>query len=85
MSFAVENGSHGGFGPNETTGFVVLPKDAPVPAETPYIRPSDLRRAVLQHLGREQRLPAMTRYLRGKSEAPAEAPGDPLLHGPPAG
>ena len=52
ITFAMENGSHGGFGPKETRGFALLPKDAPVISTGPYLRPCDLRGGALRHLGR---------------------------------
>ena len=53
MSFALEGGAHAGFGPEETNAFALLPMDAPLPMRTkPYLRPLDLREAVLKHLGR---------------------------------
>lgn len=52
-SFAIENGAHGGAGPNETNAFALLPRDIPLPANgRDYLRPSDLRHAALQFLGR---------------------------------
>ncbi|MBI3313184.1 MAG: hypothetical protein HYZ83_02990 [Candidatus Omnitrophica bacterium] len=52
-TFPVENGSHAGFGSEETHGFALLPHDAPVPERKyEYLRPLDLRRAVLRLLGR---------------------------------
>ncbi|HWR77921.1 MAG TPA: endonuclease/exonuclease/phosphatase family protein, partial [Thiobacillus sp.] len=53
MTFAVENGAHAGASPEETNGFALLPRDTPLAArEHDYLRPIDLRRAALQHLGR---------------------------------
>lgn len=53
LSFPQEYGAHGGFGPEETHGFALLPVDAPLPPrQRPYLRPSDLREAALRHLGR---------------------------------
>lgn len=52
-SFAPERGAHGGFGPNETQGFVLLPPHTPLPEGTEhFIRPSALRTAALYHIGR---------------------------------
>ena len=52
-SFAPERGAHGGFGPNETQGFVLLPPNTPLPPETEhFVRPSALRTAALYHIGR---------------------------------
>ena len=51
MTFAVENGSHGGPGPNETNGFTLLPADIRTPTQG-YWRAEDLHRAArdfLQH------------------------------------
>lgn len=45
LSFVSENGAHGGPGPHETTGFVMVPPDAPLPDRRSGIfRPSTLRR-----------------------------------------
>jgi len=53
MSFATENGAHAGASPEETHGFALLPQDTPLAArEHDYLRPIDLRKAALQHLGR---------------------------------
>lgn len=58
MSFAIENGAHAGASPEETNGFALLPEDAPLAAnQHPYLRPGDLRRAALQHLGRPEHHP----------------------------
>jgi endonuclease/exonuclease/phosphatase family metal-dependent hydrolase len=52
MSFAIENGAHGGASPEEVNGFALLPRDAPLAArEHDYLRPCDLRNAALHHLG----------------------------------
>ena len=52
-SFAAERGAHGGFGPNETQGFVLLPPNTPLPEGAEhFIRPSALRTAALYHIGR---------------------------------
>jgi endonuclease/exonuclease/phosphatase family metal-dependent hydrolase len=52
-SFAAERGAHGGFGPNETQGFVLLPVHTPLPEGTEhFIRPAALRAAALHHIGR---------------------------------
>jgi endonuclease/exonuclease/phosphatase family metal-dependent hydrolase len=53
LSFATERGAHGGFGPQETQGFVVMPAHTPLPAGTDdFIRPSALRIAARFHIGR---------------------------------
>ena len=52
-SFAPERGAHGGFGPNETQGFALLPRHTPLPEGTEFfIRPRALRTAALYHIGR---------------------------------
>ena len=52
-SFAIENGAHGGAGPDETNAFALLPRDIPLSSNgRDYLRPGDLRRAALQFLGR---------------------------------
>lgn len=53
VTFAVENGSHAGATPEETTAFALLPSDTLLPdREKDYLRPVDLREAALHHLGR---------------------------------
>ncbi|ACB74079.1 endonuclease/exonuclease/phosphatase family protein [Opitutus terrae] len=53
VSFAPERGAHGGFGPNETQGFALLPSTTELPAGTDdFIRPGALRTAALHYLGR---------------------------------
>ncbi|MDO8540324.1 MAG: endonuclease/exonuclease/phosphatase family protein [Opitutaceae bacterium] len=52
-SFAPERGAHGGFGPRETQGFVLLPANTPLPEGAGhFIRPTALRTAALYHIGR---------------------------------
>jgi endonuclease/exonuclease/phosphatase family metal-dependent hydrolase len=52
-TFAYERGAHGGFGPQETAGFVLLPARTRLPAEAHhFIRPGALRAAALHHLKR---------------------------------
>lgn len=52
-TFAPESGAHGGFGPDETRGFALLPAGTRLPPGTDaFIRPSALRLAALHHLGR---------------------------------
>ena len=54
-SFAIENGAHGGAGPDETRAFALLPRDIPLPSNgRDYLRPDDLRRAALQFLDRSE-------------------------------
>lgn len=56
LSFAEENGAHAGITPEETNGFALLPGDTPfAPRKSVYLRPTDLRNAALQHLGRPER------------------------------
>jgi len=51
-SFAIENGAHGGIGPNETNGFALLPSDVVLPAnDRGFLRALDLRQAALHFLG----------------------------------
>lgn len=53
-SFAAEHGAHGGFGPEESRGFLLLPPRTRLPAGTSeFVRPSALRAAARHHLGRE--------------------------------
>ena len=53
LSFAVENGAHGGPGKSETCGFVLLPADAA--ERNRALRPLDLRRRVFDLLDRKTR------------------------------
>ncbi|MCL5668996.1 MAG: endonuclease/exonuclease/phosphatase family protein, partial [Gammaproteobacteria bacterium] len=54
-SFAIENGAHGGAGPDETNAFALLPRDIPLSSNgRDYLRPGDLRHAALQFLGRSE-------------------------------
>lgn len=53
VTFAMENGAHGGTTPDETGAFCLLPADTALPrVPHDYLRPADLRDAALQHLGR---------------------------------
>jgi endonuclease/exonuclease/phosphatase family metal-dependent hydrolase len=62
ITFAEENGAHAGATPEETNGFALLPVDAPLAArQHAYLRPIDLRNAVLQHLERQDRKPITAR------------------------
>ena len=52
-SFAPERGAHGGFGKDESNGFLLVPALTTLPAGTrDFVRPSALREAALHHLGR---------------------------------
>ena len=51
--FSGENGSHGGYGPEETKAFALLPPDAPLSLQgRAYLRPLDIREGALRHFGR---------------------------------
>lgn len=53
LTFAAENGAHGGASPDETHGFALLPADAPLTrTRRGYLRPETLREGALRHLGR---------------------------------
>lgn len=53
-SFAPERGAHGGFGPDESQGFLLLPYRTQLPdGVDSFVRPSALRAAALHHLGRD--------------------------------
>jgi endonuclease/exonuclease/phosphatase family metal-dependent hydrolase len=55
-TFAMENGSHGGPGPQETSAFALLPSDTPLPAKDRfYLRPVDLYEVGLHVLGRNKK------------------------------
>lgn len=69
MSFATENGAHAGAAPEETHGFALLPADTPLAArEHGYLRPIDLRKAALQHLGRPDHQPRGVRKRRAATQ-----------------
>lgn len=62
ITFAIENGAHGGVGPDETGAFALLPADIPLPSsDGPCPRAIDLREAA-------------RRFLRRSKVAPARAP-----------
>jgi endonuclease/exonuclease/phosphatase family metal-dependent hydrolase len=62
VTFVVENGSHAGATPQETRAFALIPGDVSLcPSNPDYLRPSDLRRAALIHLGRRQARPEPSR------------------------
>ncbi|MEX0617365.1 MAG: endonuclease/exonuclease/phosphatase family protein [Pseudohongiellaceae bacterium] len=51
LTFAEENGAHGGPGSRETRAFALLPADIPLlPANRTYTRPVELRRAAIDFL-----------------------------------
>jgi endonuclease/exonuclease/phosphatase family metal-dependent hydrolase len=53
FSFPIENGAHGGPGPEETRAFALLSGDVPLPPrKRGYLRPMDLRHAAFVVLGR---------------------------------
>ncbi len=61
-TFPLENGSHGGFSPEETSAFALLPPDAPLPPlEHSYLRPLDIRQAALTFLGKTVESESSTR------------------------
>ncbi|MBA4146567.1 MAG: endonuclease/exonuclease/phosphatase family protein [Verrucomicrobia bacterium] len=56
MTFEEERGAHGGPGPNETQGFLLVPENTRFPhTHTSYVRPANLREAAL-HLLRRKRI-----------------------------
>ncbi len=53
ITFASESGCHAGYGPEETRGFALLSPDVPLGLQgCAYVRPLDIRKAALRHLGR---------------------------------
>ncbi len=70
LSFPVENGAHGGAGPEETNAFALIPADAPLPVTgRDYLRASDLRCAALHFLGRTGHKTAERQKRMGESSA----------------
>jgi len=69
VTFAVENGSHAGPGPQETHGFIMLPPGLDIPElEKGYLRPEDIYHAAMRaqrHFREEE--------LAGASGEPAAA------------
>jgi len=56
LSFPSENGSHAGPGNVETEGFILAPSDSELDeGNYGYLRPEDLRKGVLEFLGRSER------------------------------
>lgn len=54
LTFAPERGSHAGFSPAETQGFLLLPPDSPLAKSSrKYVRPSKMREAAMDLLERE--------------------------------
>jgi endonuclease/exonuclease/phosphatase family metal-dependent hydrolase len=69
LTFAEENGAHAGAAPDETNGFALLPRDAPLPArDHDYLRPLDLREAALRHLGRADHAPRRRAARHGSAD-----------------
>jgi hypothetical protein len=68
LTFATENGAHGGVSPEETHGFALLPGAAPLPPGGPgYLRPDTLRIGARQLLGRADEQPT-----RAQAQAQAQ-------------
>ncbi|MEQ8663301.1 MAG: endonuclease/exonuclease/phosphatase family protein, partial [Gammaproteobacteria bacterium] len=56
VTFAVENGAHGGFAPRETNGIALLDSARELPPRAwPHVRPADLRVAALRAMEAEAR------------------------------
>lgn len=71
VSFATENGAHGGFGPEETHGIAILDSQLELPARAyDHVRASDLRLAAMCLLNR-----------RGPAERPALSEAGPGFRG----
>ena len=69
LTFAEETGAHAGASPEETNGFALLPRDAPLPVrDRDYLRPLDLREAALRHLGRTDHDPRRRAARRPSAE-----------------
>jgi endonuclease/exonuclease/phosphatase family metal-dependent hydrolase len=67
LTFAVENGSHTGANPAEVNAFAVLPPDALTAAlRKNFLRPLDLREAVIHHQSRHVKLPWIARNLQSR-------------------
>jgi endonuclease/exonuclease/phosphatase family metal-dependent hydrolase len=62
-TFAIENGSHGGFSSEEMEGFALLPRQTVLPdSKKKYVRPLDLRKAAFNLLGTEEKNPGSAQY-----------------------
>ncbi|KPP98896.1 endonuclease/exonuclease/phosphatase family protein [Marinobacter sp. HL-58] len=69
LSFAIENGAHGGLTPEETHGFALLPIDAPLPVrDYSFLRPLDLRESALKHLRSHAEQPAFGARIPHRTE-----------------
>ena len=69
LTFALENGSHGGPGPEETKVFALLPGDTSLPEPGPYyLRPHDLRVAACHVLGKTEKRTAPRPVRRPQDE-----------------
>jgi endonuclease/exonuclease/phosphatase family metal-dependent hydrolase len=67
LTFAIENGSHGGPGLNETNGFIILPDTLDAIRES-YLRPLELRKLVRAIL--KERQPVLLPAVKEKHHAP---------------
>ncbi len=68
LSFSIENGAHGGPGPQETMGFALLPTDAPVTKSKSFsMVPMELRYAAQRFLGRIKQPPRRPVIRRDKT------------------
>jgi endonuclease/exonuclease/phosphatase family metal-dependent hydrolase len=78
-TFAIENGSHGGPGIQETHAFALLPSDTPLPHnERSYLRPLDLYEVGLHTLGRKKTASFSTVGLKSMRESESEFSHSPL-------
>jgi endonuclease/exonuclease/phosphatase family metal-dependent hydrolase len=70
-TFAMENGSHGGPGMEETHAFALLPSDTPLPQKVKfYLRPLDLYEMGLHILGRKKQKHENIKYRVKSSFSP---------------
>lgn len=68
MTFAEENGSHGGIGPNECHAFALMPADTPPPdPRRGYWRPRDMYKAAREYLKIDEK----ARHAATATEMPA--------------
>jgi endonuclease/exonuclease/phosphatase family metal-dependent hydrolase len=73
LTFALENGSHGGPGPEETHAFALLPSDTALPKlDSECLRPVDLYHSAMHKLGRKE-LPTPRTMLKKRTQSASKS------------